>query len=56
MRTYRKEIEGKTICAYNDSGCDWVVYCIGGSTQRFPQKVFSMRDAMWLYAKGQAGL
>ncbi len=46
MKTYKKEIDGIKVLAYNDSGSEWVVKAGDMSTQRFDMRKWTMKEAM----------
>ena len=47
MKTYKKEINGVKVKAYNDSNIEWVVSVEGMETvQRFDKRKWTMKDAM----------
>lgn len=55
MRTYKKEINGLKMSAYNDSGADWVLSSIDNDgfsrTEFYSQKSFTMKSAFELHAE-----
>jgi hypothetical protein len=45
MKTYKKEINGTQVEAYNDSNSEWCVKC-NGRTERFDSRKWTMKNAM----------
>jgi hypothetical protein len=51
MRTYRKDIHGVKVKAYNDSGVEWVVQAGDMCSYRYPIKTWRLKEAMEFAAR-----